>query len=96
MGQTQQEMNSQAKNAHNKADLEMAKIYRSLMSSLSSQNDKNLLLDAQRAWIKYKESHCKSLANQYQGGSMYPLVLYSCLEELTIERKKQLQQYLDN
>ena len=95
-GQTQIEMNNEAINAHKKADQEMTKIYKSVISRLSSQNDKNQLLEAQRAWIKYKESHCKSLANQYQGGSIYPLVFYSCLEEVTIERKKQLQKYQDN
>jgi uncharacterized protein YecT (DUF1311 family) len=96
MSQTQSEMNNQAKIAHQRADQEMTKVYKTVMSSLSSQIEKNQLLEVQRAWIKYKESHCKALANQYQGGSMYPLILYSCLEEITIERKKQLKKYLDN
>lgn len=94
--QTQQEMNNQAMNAHKKADADMTRTYKLVMNGLSSPTEKNLLLEAQRAWIKYKEAHCKAIANQYQGGSIYPLVLYSCLEDLTIERKKKLQQYLEN
>lgn len=95
-GQSQAEMNNQAKLAHQRADQEMTKVYKTVMNSLISQNEKNQLLEVQRAWIKYKEAHCKALANQYQGGSIYPLILYSCLEEITIERKKQLQKYLEN
>lgn len=93
--QTQQQMNNEAKIAHEKADADMAKKYKYVMEKLSSPTQKNLLLEAQRAWIKYKETHCKALANQYEGGSMYPLVYYSCLEELTIQRKKQLDRYDD-
>lgn len=94
--QTQQEMNNQAMNDHKKADADMTRVYKQVMNGLSTPTAKNMLLEAQRAWIKYKESHCKALANEYEGGSIYPLILYSCLEELTIERKKQLQRYLQN
>ena len=66
------------------------------MNSLSSQAEKDLLLEAQRAWIKYKEAHCKAVAYGYEGGSMKPLIACSCLEELTNERRKKLESYLEN
>lgn len=94
--QTQGQMNAQALSDYNRADADMARMYKLVMSRLPSQAKKTLLLEAQRAWIKYKESHCKAYANLFEGGSMYPLIYYSCLEELTIDRKKKLQAYLDN
>jgi uncharacterized protein YecT (DUF1311 family) len=50
-------------------------------------------LEAQRNWVKYKESHCKSVKNGFQGGSIESLIYYTCLLEATEERIKQLQKY---
>jgi uncharacterized protein YecT (DUF1311 family) len=96
LSQTQGEMNTEAFKEYKKSDDEMAKMYKKVMSGMSNQNAKNLLLEAQRAWIKYKESHCKSLANQFEGGTMAPMVYYECLVEVTNERKEHLKRFLDN
>lgn len=95
MSQTQQEMNNTAFKEYKKEDEEMAKMYKKVMSTRNTKESKNLLLEAQRAWIKYKEAHCKSVADIYEGGSMAPLVYYSCLTELTIERKARLKSILE-
>lgn len=94
--QSQVEMNRQAREAYDQADAEMTVLYRKVMSSLSSPDDRAILLEAQRAWIKYKEAHCKGLANFYEGGSIQPLIRYSCLEGLTRERIAQLNKYIEN
>jgi len=94
--QSQSQTNAEASIAYEKADAEMTKVYRELMKSLTTQNEKTLLLEAQRAWIKYKEAHCKAVSNQYEGGSMKPMILYGCLEEITNERTTQLQRYSNN
>lgn len=92
-GQTQAAMNEESKKAHNLADKEMTLVYKTLMSNLTTQSEKDLLLAAQRAWITYKEAHCKALAHQYEGGSMMPLIYYNCLEEMTRQRMEQLNAY---
>lgn len=92
-GQTQAEMNEEAKKAHSLADKEMTLVYKTLMANLTTQSEKDLLLAAQRAWITYKEAHCKALAQQYEGGSMMPLIYYGCLEEMTRQRMEQLNAY---
>jgi uncharacterized protein YecT (DUF1311 family) len=91
--QTQGEMNQEACDAHELADKTMAKIYFRLMDSRSSETEKNLLLTDQRAWIKYKEAHCKSIAYQFEGGSMQTMISCSCLENLTNDRIRQLNEY---
>lgn len=93
-GQTQTEMNEQAKKDHKKADDIMASTYKLALAN-QDETGKKLLLEAQRAWIKYKEAHCKSASNQYEGGSMQPLIYYSCLTELTEERMTKLKAYLE-
>jgi len=92
-GQTQAEMNEEAKKAHSLADKEMTLVYKTLMANLTTQGEKDLLLAAQRAWITYKEAHCKALAQQYEGGSMMTMMYYGCLEEMTRQRMAQLNAY---
>lgn len=93
-GQTQLEMNQQAAKEHKKADAEMTALYKKALAKLATDaTQKQLLIDAQRAWIKYKEAHCKAEAAVFEGGSMQPLIYSSCLTELTNERSKQLRKY---
>ena len=92
--QTQMQMNQQANSDYLKADGEMAKVYKKVQKALTTQKEQKLLLDAQRAWIKFKEAHCKSAAQAYVGGSIQPLIYSSCLQQLTEERTKHLMEYL--
>ncbi len=92
--QTQGQMNEQTKKDYKKADEIMAVTYRNAMAN-EDEFGKKLLLEAQRAWINYKEAHCKSESNQFEGGSMQPLIYFSCLTELTNERTKKLKAYTE-
>ncbi|MFM6925322.1 MAG: lysozyme inhibitor LprI family protein, partial [Ferruginibacter sp.] len=93
--QTQLEMHMQAAAAAKKADAAMTAVYKKLMAA-QDEKGKKLLLEAQRAWIKYKEAHCTSVANAYEGGSMQPMVYSGCIAELTKARTKELQAMLDD
>jgi len=92
IAQTQMEMNKDASDYYQTADKKMTKIYREVMGILKPV-DKKLLLEAQRNWVKFKESHCKSVKNGFQEGSIESLIYYTCLLEATEERIKQLQKY---
>ncbi|MBN8673981.1 MAG: DUF1311 domain-containing protein [Chitinophagales bacterium] len=92
--QTQAEMNEQAQKEFMASDKIMAANYKKLMAKENAVG-KKLLLEAQRAWIKYKETHCKLESNDAEGGSMQPLLLYTCLKELTDERNKKLEALLE-
>ena len=56
--QTQAEMNQTAAQGYYKADAELNKVYKVLMSKLD-ENGKALLIKAENDWIKYRDSHCK-------------------------------------
>ncbi|MDI6838705.1 lysozyme inhibitor LprI family protein [Ciceribacter thiooxidans] len=50
------------------------------------------LVSAQRAWIQYRDNHCDAVGYSVWGGSMYPTIVASCLEDLTAKRTKELEE----
>lgn len=83
--QTQKEMNEVAKKEFEKSDNELNELYNLLLKSLSGEN-KQKLVNAQKAWVKYRDAHCQAVTDLYQGGSAFYLIKYSCLKEITEQR----------
>lgn len=83
--QTQSEMNATAIANYKKSDAQLNKVYKQLMGMLH-KSEKPLLVQAEKDWLKFRDSHCKFEASQYEGGSMQPLVYYNCLNQLTKKR----------
>ncbi len=52
------------------------------------------LLEAQRAWIKYRDAHCTSEGFQVRGGSLEPLFYHTCRTAITRNRIKELKSLL--
>ncbi|MEM8838058.1 MAG: lysozyme inhibitor LprI family protein [Pseudomonadota bacterium] len=50
------------------------------------------LLSAQRAWITYRDEHCRAQGLRFGGGSILPLIVNACLAQLTRERTRQLKE----
>lgn len=48
------------------------------------------LKEAERAWISYRDIQCKAAAQQYQGGSMAPMIYSQCLATVTKHRTADL------
>lgn len=94
--QTQLEMNMDALKTYQKADAEMTAIYKKALKGLTDTAQRRMLIQAQRSWIKYKEDHCRAVAAFYEGGSMQPMVYSECKTEVTRQRIKSLQAYLEN
>ena len=53
------------------------------------------LLAAQRAWITYRDGQCEALGYGYYGGSMRPMVVASCLADMTRKRTEELKAMLE-
>lgn len=49
-----------------------------------------LLVTAQKAWIPFRDAHCRTSAQSNKGGSMEPLMWFSCLARTTETRTKEL------
>ncbi|QGZ35129.1 lysozyme inhibitor LprI family protein [Stappia indica] len=50
------------------------------------------LKEAQRAWIPYRDKACAAAGFLARGGSMEPMLIYSCLAQLTADRTQELEQ----
>lgn len=91
---TQTEMNRCAYEEYERADAALNGVYRALMGRLDDQR-RQRLIEAERAWLKYRDAHCRSETTQSEGGSIHPLLYDSCLTEVTAARTKELQASLD-
>ena len=92
--QTQAEMNRMAYRDEAKADAAMNAAYKKLMAKLDAP-DKAKLKKAQRAWLAFRDADAASLASQETGGSMYPMVYSSYVQEITEARTKELKTALE-
>jgi uncharacterized protein YecT (DUF1311 family) len=48
------------------------------------------LLEAQRAWLRFRDAHCRLKGYEARGGSLEPLLVSTCKTALTKERTEQL------
>lgn len=92
--QTQAEINRCAQASYETADKELNRVYQELKSSLNSQEQEELI-DAELAWIEYRDQTCEAESSQYEGGSIQPTIYYGCLERVTTERTAELQRQLE-
>lgn len=86
---TQAAMTQCAIDAYTREDKLLNQTYKEVMAKLDPAHRKPLR-QAQRDWIKYRDSHCKAEAASVQGGSLYGTVMNSCLAETTQARTKTL------
>lgn len=98
--QTQAELNQGGCAKYSKSDAEMNSVYRQVLSKYKSES---LFLEklkaAQRAWIAFRDAHLESLYpapnKQQTYGSVNPMCRCGVLADLTMERTKQLKQWLN-
>ena len=84
-GDTQMEMNDCAGQDFDKADKQLNQAYKRLEKTPE-------LIAAEKAWIVFRDAECKYQAQAVEGGSMQPMVYANCMQSLTEDRIKQLQQ----
>lgn len=87
--QTQYEMNQCARKAFEAADAALNQVYQRLLAMLDD-NEKAQLKEAEAAWLKYRDSNCGFVADQYKGGSMQPMIYGYCLADVTKRRTSEL------
>lgn len=95
--QDQATMNECAGKDFNAADKKLNDAYKQIEGRLKDDAaSKKLLVDAQRAWIAFRDAECNFQGGpRAEAGSMYPMVVASCQAALTNGRLKDLQGYLN-
>jgi len=71
-------------------DFLLNKYYKELQKQQSSAEDKKVLRDAQRAWIKYRDANCEFEALPMKNGSGWTTLHLECILTMTKQRAKEL------
>ena len=88
----QQEMNACAVRDFKAADAILNERYKALMSALPRAKQP-MLQQQQRGWLKRRDPTCKAKAEQSEGGSIWPLEYFGCLQSATERRTKELERW---
>ncbi|WPG41111.1 lysozyme inhibitor LprI family protein [Variovorax sp. EBFNA2] len=92
----QSTLNQCAGKSYAKVDAELNAIYGQIRGRLKGDPETaKLLVVAQRAWVNFRDAECTFSSSLNKGGSMYPMVVSGCKEEITQTRIKDLQTYLN-
>jgi uncharacterized protein YecT (DUF1311 family) len=93
--QTQVEMNACAAQRAQVSDRRLNEVYRQVRAKYSENpRSETQLIEAQRAWIRFRDRECTFSRSRYEGGSIAPLVYSSCIDRLTQQRTTELENYL--
>lgn len=92
-GQTQLEMNDCAKLEFVQADEQLNAAWNQAKAAMDGLGYGDMLLDAQRKWLAYRDAACAAEVSPYEGGSIQPLIAYSCLTRLTRARSQDLENF---
>jgi len=87
--QSQADMNICWGNEYKKADAALNKTYQQLVAMLDDEQ-KTQLKTAETAWLKYRDTNCEFVADQYKGGSIRPMIAAICLADATNNRTTEL------
>jgi len=87
--QTQADLNICWGNQYKAADTRLNQAYRQFMTKLDDE-EKVQLKGAQTAWVKYRDTNCDFVGDQFKGGSMRPMIAAICLTDLTDSRTNEL------
>jgi uncharacterized protein YecT (DUF1311 family) len=93
--QTTAEMRDCAGKEYKQADDELNQVYRQLVAKMYDEGRKTALKTAQQAWIRYRDANCDFASYLNRGGTTEPVVRYNCMTGMTVERTKELREYLE-
>ncbi len=92
--QTTVEMRVCAGRSYEVADKKLNQVYRQLKPKLGTSQQKKLV-NAQVAWIQFRDKSCKFESSFAEGGTLEPVLELGCLADVTEQRVKDLQGSLD-
>jgi len=93
-GQTQADMNACAAATFGDADDALNAAYRRITARLAGKPAGRSLVEAQRAWIRFRGAECDLATSTSEGGSIRPMLILSCMENLTRKRTAELEGYM--
>ncbi len=92
-GDTQFEMNECAATDFQNADTQLNATWEQAKVYMDGIGQGAALLDAQRKWLAFRDAACAAEIAPYEGGSIQPLILWTCLARLTQARTEDLRNF---
>jgi uncharacterized protein YecT (DUF1311 family) len=92
--QSQSEMTQQAWAEFDKADKELNEVYQKILKPLDDDITKKKFVDAQKAWLKFRDAQGAFDSDEMRGGSGEPMLLAASETETTKARIVELKKYL--
>ena len=94
---TTPEMNECAAIDQKKVEIRLNQTYQRVMKSLggSDAETRKKLIEAQRAWIKFREADCAAVYQQHVGGTIRGLMYSGCMQSRAEQRIKELKQFME-
>lgn len=83
------EMRECVNRRYTEVDGELNQVYKQLFSQLGAERQE-LLRDAQRAWIEFRDKNAAFVASDFQDGTLYPLMEISERASMTERRVEEL------
>ena len=99
----QQELNACAYRAWEAADADLNDAYKVAIAAMKDmdanmpddlQGAEEALRVAQRAWVAYRDANCVVAGFPMHGGSAEPLLIYGCMDQMTVDRTAELRDML--
>lgn len=92
---SQRELNECYDKLYKQSDAELNVLYKLIVQHLKGdKNGTELLVKAQSAWLSYRDAECDFFSFSVAQGSVYPMILLSCLNSQTQLRINDFQRYL--
>lgn len=77
---------------HKRQDNRLNKAYKKLITAASS-DERKLLQDAQRAWIKFRDADCNFQSASEAGGTLGQVIYSGCINDMTTKRAYELEKF---
>jgi uncharacterized protein YecT (DUF1311 family) len=77
------------------ADKKLNQVYQKVIANVKGEQ-KQLLSTGQQSWIKFRDNNCDFEVYGSRGGTGYEVFRNGCLERLTKQRTKDLENYLSS
>ena len=80
---------------YRRADAELNTVYRQLRDRLADPSERELLQQAEQAWVQYRDKECAFETAGTREGTIHPIEVSVCLTAKTQAHTEELKQQLD-
>ena len=87
------EINECASIDQKKVEDKLNKVYQRVIKSIGEADTKKALVEAQRAWVKFREADCKAVYEQYKTGTIRSVMFIGCMQKHAEARIKDLEEF---